>query len=105
MSRGQFSQVHKMRTVASIFRSTCLEILRSLSIGANSGGTHFIRCVRADLDYEPRGFYDELVCYFFLKESFFGFHKTKNFGSFRIQEKSNIFVSLRFDNNYELWLS
>lgn len=52
-----------MRTVSSIFRSTCLEILRSLSIGANSGGTHFVRCVRADLDYEPRGFYDELVCY------------------------------------------
>lgn len=50
-----------MRTLSSVFRATCLEILKGLSIGANSGGTHFVRCIRADLDHKPRGFQPELV--------------------------------------------
>lgn len=56
LSHGQYSQVHKMRTLSSVFRATCLEILKGLSIGGNSGNTHFVRCVRASLDYAPRGF-------------------------------------------------
>ncbi|KAF7992951.1 hypothetical protein HCN44_005732 [Aphidius gifuensis] len=58
-SKGQFSQTRKMRTCASTFRSTSLEILKNLSAG--SGGTHFVRCIRADLDRSPRGFYREVV--------------------------------------------
>lgn len=45
-----------MRTLASVFRATSLEILKSLSVGGNSGNTHFVRCIRADLEYTPRGF-------------------------------------------------
>ncbi|XP_051158327.1 neither inactivation nor afterpotential protein C isoform X3 [Leptopilina boulardi] len=58
ISRGQFSQTSKMRTCAAVFRSTCLEILKSLSVG---GGTHFVRCIRSDLESSPRGFYREVV--------------------------------------------
>ncbi|XP_012289083.1 neither inactivation nor afterpotential protein C [Orussus abietinus] len=60
-SRGQFSQTRKMRTCAAIFRSTSLEVLKNLSIGGGSGGTHFVRCIRADLEGSPRGFYKEVV--------------------------------------------
>lgn len=56
LSRGQYSQIHKMRTLASVFRATSLEILKGLSIGGNSGNTHFVRCIRATLDSKPRGF-------------------------------------------------
>lgn len=56
LSRGQYSQIHKMRTLASVFRATSLEILKGLSIGGNSGNTHFVRCIRATLDNNPRGF-------------------------------------------------
>lgn len=61
LSKGQYSQVHKMRTIASVFRATSLELLKMLSIGVNSGGTHFVRCIRSDIEYEPRGFHDDLV--------------------------------------------
>ncbi|KAG7201550.1 hypothetical protein KM043_004299 [Ampulex compressa] len=60
-SRGQFSQSRKMRTCVSTFRSTSLEILKNLSIGGGSGGTHFVRCVRSDLEGAPRGFYRDVV--------------------------------------------
>lgn len=56
LSQGQYSQTHKMRTLASVYRATSLEILKSLSIGANSSNTHFVRCIRATLDNKPRGF-------------------------------------------------
>lgn len=45
-----------MRTLASVFRATSLELLKSLSVGGNSGNTHFVRCIRGDLEYVPRGF-------------------------------------------------
>lgn len=61
MSRGQFSQIRKMRTCAATFKSTSLEILKNLSIGGGSGGMHFIRCIRSDLEGTPRGFYREVV--------------------------------------------
>ncbi|XP_031771312.1 neither inactivation nor afterpotential protein C [Apis florea] len=60
-SRGQFSQIRKMRTCAATFKSTSLEILKNLSIGGGSGGMHFIRCIRSDLEGTPRGFYREVV--------------------------------------------
>ncbi|XP_043288364.1 neither inactivation nor afterpotential protein C isoform X2 [Venturia canescens] len=60
-SRGQFSQTRKMRTCAATFRSTSLEILKNLSVGGGSGGTHFVRCIRADLEGKPKGFYREVV--------------------------------------------
>lgn len=52
-----YSQVHKMRTLSSVFRMTSLEILKGLSIGGNSGNTHFVRCIRPTLEYKPRGFH------------------------------------------------
>lgn len=56
LSHGQYSQVHKMRTLCGVFRATSLEILKGLSIGGNSGNTHFVRCIRSTLDYKPRAF-------------------------------------------------
>ncbi|XP_014215430.1 neither inactivation nor afterpotential protein C isoform X2 [Copidosoma floridanum] len=60
-SRGQYSQSRKVRTFAATFRAASLEILKSLAVGAISGGTHFVRCIRADLEGTPRGFYREVV--------------------------------------------
>ncbi|KAF4517215.1 hypothetical protein B566_EDAN005269 [Ephemera danica] len=57
VSRGQFSQTRRMRTTTATFRAVCLELLRSL----NNGGTHFVRCVRAELTGQPRGFQAEVV--------------------------------------------
>lgn len=45
-----------MRTLCGVFRATSLEILKGLSIGGNSGNTHFVRCIRSTLDYKPRAF-------------------------------------------------
>lgn len=56
LSHGQYSQIHKMRTLASVFRATSLEILKGLSIGGNSGNTHVVRCIRPTLENKPRGF-------------------------------------------------
>lgn len=50
-----------MRTASHIFRSTGLEVLKTLAIGAGSGGTHFIRCIRSDLSGIARGFQTDLV--------------------------------------------
>lgn len=61
LSHGQFSQIHKMRTLAAVFRATSLDILKGLAIGVNTGGTHYVRCIRADLDYKPMGFQSEMV--------------------------------------------
>ncbi|XP_052892100.1 neither inactivation nor afterpotential protein C [Anopheles moucheti] len=61
LSKGMYSQVHKMRTIAGVFRATSLELFKTLSIGPNSGGTHFVRCIRADLEYKPKGFAPEMV--------------------------------------------
>ncbi|XP_013181389.1 PREDICTED: neither inactivation nor afterpotential protein C isoform X2 [Papilio xuthus] len=61
VSRGHYSQSHRMRTAAATYRATSLEILKQLSIGPGSGGTHYVRCVRADLTDTPRGFQGEVV--------------------------------------------
>ncbi|XP_035717982.1 neither inactivation nor afterpotential protein C-like isoform X3 [Vespa mandarinia] len=60
-SKGQYSQTRKMRTCAATFRSTSLEILKSLLVGGGSGGIHFVRCIRADLEGIPQGFYRDVV--------------------------------------------
>lgn len=60
-SKGQFSQVHRMRTAAATYRATSLEILKQLSIGPGSGGTHYVRCIRSDLSDNPKGFQTEVV--------------------------------------------
>ncbi|KAL1494679.1 hypothetical protein ABEB36_010244 [Hypothenemus hampei] len=62
MSReNQFSQLKNMRTSGTIFRSICLELLKELSTGGSSGGTHFVRCIRSDLKGKPESFNRELV--------------------------------------------
>ncbi|XP_066595242.1 neither inactivation nor afterpotential protein C isoform X2 [Prorops nasuta] len=60
-SKGQYSQTRKMRTCSMTFRSSSLEVLRHLSMAGGSSGTHFVRCIRADLEGTPRGFYREVV--------------------------------------------
>ncbi|XP_046822294.1 neither inactivation nor afterpotential protein C isoform X5 [Vespa crabro] len=60
-SKGQYSQTRKMRTCAATFRSTSLEILKSLLVGGGNGGIHFVRCIRADLEGIPQGFYRDVV--------------------------------------------
>ncbi|XP_072936347.1 neither inactivation nor afterpotential protein C-like [Epargyreus clarus] len=60
-SKGMYSQVHKMRTAAAIYRATSLEMLKQLAVGAGSGGTHYVRCIRPDLNDKPRGFQVEVV--------------------------------------------
>ncbi|KAG5306058.1 NINAC protein, partial [Acromyrmex insinuator] len=60
-SKGQYSQTRKMRTCSSTFRATSLEILKNLAIGTGNGGTHFVRCIRSDLEDAPHSFYREIV--------------------------------------------
>lgn len=50
-----------MRTAAATYRAASLEILKQLSIGPGSGGTHYVRCIRSDLSDNPRGFQTEVV--------------------------------------------
>ncbi|CAH1130298.1 unnamed protein product [Ceutorhynchus assimilis] len=57
----EFSQIKNMRTTGTIFRCLCLELLKELSIGGSSGGTHFIRCIRSDLKGRVEHFNKELV--------------------------------------------
>lgn len=45
-----------MRSCTSTFRNVCIEILNNLSVTQKNIGTHFIRCIRADLKKEPWGF-------------------------------------------------
>lgn len=61
LSRGEYSQIRKMRTLSSVFRAASLEILKNLSIISNSGGIHFVRCVRCDLEYREMGFNEDVV--------------------------------------------
>jgi myosin III len=59
VTQGEYSQTTRMRTIASIFRTTSLDLLRNLS--NCHAGTHFVRCFRADLDYRQGGFHSEMV--------------------------------------------
>ncbi|XP_046961728.1 neither inactivation nor afterpotential protein C isoform X1 [Vanessa cardui] len=61
VSKGQYSQIRRMRTAATTYRATSLELLKQLSSGPGSGGTHYVRCVRTDLNDNPRGFQTELI--------------------------------------------
>lgn len=61
LSRGQYSQVHKMRTMSSVFRAASLDLLKNLSIISNSGGIHFVRCVRCDLEYRENGINEDMI--------------------------------------------
>ncbi|XP_050685382.1 neither inactivation nor afterpotential protein C isoform X2 [Leptidea sinapis] len=58
ISKGQYSQVRRMRTAAATYRATSLELLKELSA---SGGIYFVRCIRTDLNDNPRGFQPEVV--------------------------------------------
>uniref|UniRef100_A0A1B6C2U7 Protein kinase domain-containing protein n=1 Tax=Clastoptera arizonana TaxID=38151 RepID=A0A1B6C2U7_9HEMI len=64
-SRGEFSQTRRMRTASAIFRSSSLELIRKLSSpdegNTKLGGVHFVRCIRADLTGQPKGFQSEVV--------------------------------------------
>lgn len=57
----QFSQTKRMRTVAATFKAFSIELLKELSVGGGAGGTHFVRCIRSDLQNNPRGFHKEIV--------------------------------------------
>lgn len=54
-----------MRTASAVFRASSLEVMRSLASGqkdsSGASGTHFIRCVRADLSGQALGFQSEIV--------------------------------------------
>lgn len=50
-----------MRTAAATYRATSLEILKQLATGPGSGSTNYVRCIRADLSDNPRGFQTEVV--------------------------------------------
>ncbi|XP_017859556.1 PREDICTED: neither inactivation nor afterpotential protein C [Drosophila arizonae] len=60
LSAGCISQVNNLRTMAANFRFTCLTLLKMLSQNANLG-VHFVRCIRADLEYKPRAFHSDVV--------------------------------------------
>ncbi|KAH8248818.1 hypothetical protein KR032_003465 [Drosophila birchii] len=60
LSAGCISQVNNLRTLAANFRYTCLTLLKMLSQNANLG-VHFVRCIRADLEYRPRAFHSDVV--------------------------------------------
>nr|CAH7760761.1 unnamed protein product [Callosobruchus chinensis] len=60
-SNRQYSQIKKMRTQATIFKTLCLELLKELSVGGGSGSTHFVKCIRTDLHRTPGKFRKELV--------------------------------------------
>lgn len=60
MSAGCISQVNNLRTLAANFRFTCLSLLKMLSQNP-SLGVHFVRCIRADLEYRPRAFHSDVV--------------------------------------------
>ncbi|XP_055920524.1 neither inactivation nor afterpotential protein C isoform X1 [Eupeodes corollae] len=60
LSLGHISQVNNLRTMSANFRYTCLTILKTLS-QSQGLGMHFVRCVRADLDYQVKGFHPEMV--------------------------------------------
>lgn len=60
LTNGVISQVNNLRTLAANFRYTCLTMLKILSQSSNVG-VHFVRCIRADLEYKPRAFHSDMV--------------------------------------------
>lgn len=50
-----------MRTAAATFRASSLEVLCSLGMGPETGSTHFVRCLRANLNNSPGLFQTEVV--------------------------------------------
>ncbi|XP_067622470.1 neither inactivation nor afterpotential protein C isoform X4 [Eurosta solidaginis] len=60
LSAGCISQVNNLRTLAANFRFTCLTLLKTLTL-SNNLGVHFVRCIRADLEYKPRAFHSDMV--------------------------------------------
>jgi myosin-3 len=60
-STNQHSQIKRLRTCVHTFKALSLEVLKELSIGSGSGGTHFIRCIRCYLKDEPENFDYESV--------------------------------------------
>lgn len=50
-----------MRTASTAFRAISLDLLKELSIGKTSGTTHFVRCMRSNLENKPWCFNDEIV--------------------------------------------
>lgn len=61
LSNGLYSQIHKMRTQCSIFRATCLELMKTLSVSASNSGVHFVRCIRINLDNKPNEMQPDMV--------------------------------------------
>ncbi|CAD7079978.1 unnamed protein product [Hermetia illucens] len=61
LSQGQYSQINQMRSLATLFRTCCLQMLKTLASKADNAGCHFIRCIRADLEYQPRNFHRDMV--------------------------------------------
>jgi myosin III len=59
LTQGEYSQTTRTRTIAGLFRTTSLDLMRNLSSGHS--GALFVRCFRADLDYRPGGFHSEMV--------------------------------------------
>lgn len=57
---NEYSQITKARTSISTFKALSLEMLKELSIGSGSGGTHFVRCIRTDLK-NRKNFNEQLV--------------------------------------------
>lgn len=61
-SRGEYSQTRRLRTASAVYRSSCMEILRSLAdTNEHRNGVHFVRCLRATLTDEPLDFQPEVV--------------------------------------------
>ncbi|CAB3231368.1 unnamed protein product [Arctia plantaginis] len=107
VSKGQFSQVHRMRTAAATYRATSLEILKQLSIGPGSGGTHYIRCIRPDLNDNPKGFQTEVVRQQLRALAILDTAKARQNGfSYRIPFEEFIrrfrFLAFDFDENVEV---
>lgn len=54
-----------MRTASATFRAASLELMRNLTMGQDGnvalGGTHFVRCIRADLTGQAHDFQPEVV--------------------------------------------
>uniref|UniRef100_A0A2S2R2K6 Neither inactivation nor afterpotential protein C n=1 Tax=Sipha flava TaxID=143950 RepID=A0A2S2R2K6_9HEMI len=61
-SRGEYSQTRRVRTASAVYRSGCMEILRSLAdTSEHKNGVHFVRCVRATLTDRPLDFQPDVV--------------------------------------------
>lgn len=57
----QYSQIKQMRTIATTFRAVSLHLLKELSTGGSGGGTHFVRCIRSNLENSSWSFNNEIV--------------------------------------------